>query len=344
MKQILTSALLLFIISAFHACKFDGGVVYKNVTGKAGELIVVMSKAAWNDTTGSLVRHTLAQPHPALPQDEPLFDLINVPPEAFKDIFKSTRNILQTRISSVFDTCGINFQNNLWAFPQTCIQIQARNTPEFDSLFRLNTDKILAHYLKGEIDRSTLNYEKYYDRTVFNYLQKNLNLTLNVPPGFSITKKDKNYTWIRYETPEISQGIFLFTYDYTSDSTFTPGYLTSKRDSMLRLYVPGPTENSYMSSEKRIDPIFKVSEHYTNYAAEMRGLWRVENDFMGGPYITLSELDAQRQRIVEAFGYVYAPGKNKRNLLRQVEAMIYTLKFENQDLNDKINSQVKMGN
>jgi hypothetical protein len=65
---------------------------------------------------------------------------------------------------------------------------------------------------------------------------------------------------------------------------------------------------------------------------------------MGGPYISLAELDATNQRVVVAFGYVYAPSKDKRNLLRQVEAMIYSMKFNEQAKNDKIRSQINMGN
>jgi hypothetical protein len=108
--------------------------------------------------------------------------------------------------------------------------------------------------------------------------------------------------------------------------------------------IPGPTDGSYMTTEKRVDQVYNVIEHNKNYASEMRGLWRLEGDFMGGPYISLAELDASNQRVVVAFGYVYAPSKDKRNLLQQVEAMIYSMKFNNQDKNDKINSQVKMGN
>ena len=72
----------------------------------------------------------------------------------------------------------------------------------------------------------------------------------------------------------------------------------------------------------------------------MRGLWRLINDYMGGPYISLAELDAAGQRVVVAFGYVYAPSKNKRNLLRQVEAMVYSLKLNNQAENDKLKEQL----
>jgi hypothetical protein len=70
----------------------------------------------------------------------------------------------------------------------------------------------------------------------------------------------------------------------------------------------------------------------------------VEGDFMGGPYINLSVLDASKNRVITLDGFVYAPKYNKRNYLRQVEAMMYSLELPDQKKNDKINSQIKMGN
>ena len=94
-----------------------------------------------------------------------------------------------------------------------------------------------------------------------------------------------------------------------------------------------------MATETRLDQIQNITKYNGNYASEMRGLWRVKNDFMGGPYISLAVLDESNQRVIVAFGYVYAPSKEKRNFLRQVEAMIYSLKLNNQDENDKLSKQ-----
>jgi hypothetical protein len=344
MKQFFALVASFLVILILSSCGDPGRPVQKNVTGKPGEMIVIMSKDAWKDTSGSLIRHKLAQPYPSLPQDEPMFDLINVPPDAFRDLFKTTRNILQTSISSYFDSCGIQFQNDIYAYPQTVVQIQARNTNEFDSIVRLNSERIISSFLLGEKRRMNINLDKFHDKAIFTTLLKDLNLTVKIVPGFFIAKKSNNFIWLRYETREIGQGIIIYSYPYISDSTFTYNFLLGKRDSLLRHNVSGPTENSYMAIEKRVDSQFHIIEHNKNYAAEMRGLWRLEHDFMGGPYISLTELDASSQRIVEVLGYVYAPSKSKRDLVKQVETMIYTLKFEGQEKNDKINSQIKMGN
>lgn len=51
-----------------------------------------------------------------------------------------------------------------------------------------------------------------------------------------------------------------------------------------------------------------------------RGLWEMEGDAMGGPYV--------RKRVgqVTVLAFVYAPESKKRNLMRQLEAALYTIK------------------
>jgi len=316
----------------------------KNITGTASELVVVISKESWDGAPGKLIRETLAQPHVGLPQDEPLFDVIDVPHAAFKPIFKSTRNILRTSISTNVEIEGISFKDDVWAYPQATVMIQAKTPESFSALFEKNQDKILSYFLAAEKERLAMNYKKFYEKGVFNVLNEKYGVTMKVPPGFEIAEQKKDFIWYRYETPEISQGIVLYSFPYDSDSTFTANYLVAMQDKVLKENVPGPLAGSYMTTEKRFEQTHSVREHNGNYSAEMRGLWRVENDFMGGPYISLAELDASNQRIIAAFGYVYAPSKDKRNLLRQVEAMIYSLQMNDQAKNDKINSQVKMGN
>jgi len=330
---------ILLLVAAMVSCKNDGTVLRKNITGKAGEMVVVISKKSWDDSPGKLIRETLAQPHIGLPQDEPLFDLIDVPHEAFKDIFKSTRNIIQTSISSNVEQPGISFTDDVWAYPQATVQIKAKNKKQFEEIFNENKESILSYFVSAEKKRITNIYKNNYEKAVYNVLDRDFGVTMKVPPGFRIMEQKEDFIWFQYDTPEIFQGIVIYTYPFVSDSAFTVNYALPIRDSILKAHVPGPTDGSYMTTEKRIDQEFNIFKHNGNYASEMRGLWRVENDFMGGPYVALSELDVVNQKVISAFGFVYAPSKDKRNLLRQVEAMIYSLKLNNQAENDKLNKQ-----
>ena len=334
---------IILVVILFQSCSNDQ-VLHQNITGKANEIVIVISDDSWKGQPGELLRSSLGQQHVALPQSEPVFDLISVPHDAFKKIFKTTRNIIQTSISSTVENPGVSMKDDVWAYPQATVEIKAKNAQQFEELFNENSGKIISYFLSAEKKRLTMNYQRYYEKSVFNTLNNNFGLTMVVPPGFTVARLKDNFIWLRYETPDISQGIALYTFPYASDSTFTLNYLLAKNDSTLEINVPGPTEGSFMTTEKSVDQVFNVFEHNKNYASEMRGLWKVQNDFMGGPYVSLAELDASNQRVVVAFGYVYAPSKDKRNLLQQVEAMIYSMKFNNQAENDKINSQIKMGN
>lgn len=321
------------------SCNSESTVMRKNITGKAGEMVIVISKDSWEGKPGEILRKTLAQPHIALPQDEPLFDLIDVPHEGFKSIFQTTRNIIQTSISANVDKPSVTFTDDVWAYPQATVQINARNADEFVTLFEKNKQKILSYFLAAEKERLTMNYSKTYENGVYNVLNKDFGITMKVPPGFQIKSQKKDFIWFQYDTPEIFQGIVVYTFPYVSDSAFTVNYSLPIRDSLLKKFVPGPTDGSYMTTEKRLEQIQNITRLSGNYATEMRGLWQVENDFMGGPYVELSVLDAANQRVISAFGFVYAPSKEKRNLLRQVEAMIYSMKLNNQADNDKLNKQ-----
>ena len=86
-----------------------------NVSGKAGEVMVVIDKDFWEGALGDEVRAVLTDEVPYLPQREPLFNLSNVPLTGFSDLFKVHRNILLTQVDPQLDSTGIFFHKDVWA-------------------------------------------------------------------------------------------------------------------------------------------------------------------------------------------------------------------------------------
>ena len=64
---------------------------------------------------------------------------------------------------------------------------------------------------------------------------------------------------------------------------------------------------------------------HNEFAMEARGLWYMENDCMGGPFVSISRVDTETNQVIVAEGFVYAPEKMKRGLIRRLEASLYTL-------------------
>lgn len=347
MKRAMLKSLVLFLsFLSLGSCNLDKGARMETITGKSNEVVIVIGKEIWKGEVGSLMRRVLAQPQSSLPQSEPIFSLVDVPPEAFINLFKSHRNIITVKISSTFTEPKIEFVRDTWAYPQVVVNIQASSAENFEELFTANGEKIIGYFLKAEKERLKKTYLDSHEKSVYNVLNKEFEIKLYVPVGFKLVKKDSSFAWIRYDTPLITQNIFVYTYPYESDSAFTNKYLVAKRNQVTRQNIPGPTTGSYMTTEMRLPQDVNYLTYQGNYACEMRGLWKVENDFMGGPFISLTVLDPSKKRVVTVEGNVYAPKNNKRNYIRQLEAMIYSLEFseKNQKVNDNLNKQLKSGN
>jgi len=91
--------------------------------------------------------------------------------------------------------------------------------------------------------------------------------------------------------------------------------------------VPGPSDGSYMSFEMDAPLYSKVMTHKGHYTREIKGLWEIQNDFMGGPFISWSIIDEKHKRVVTVFGFVYAPKYKKRDHIRKVESLLRTVDF-----------------
>ena len=88
-----------------------------------------------------------------------------------------------------------------------------------------------------------------------------------------------------------------------------------------------------MTTDKEfLKPVSKTLPDFpAGYAVETRGLWNVVGDFMAGPFVSYSIVNPESDKIITAEGWVYYPNKDKRDLLRQLESILYSLKFVNKD-------------
>ena len=83
-----------------------------------------------------------------------------------------------------------------------------------------------------------------------------------------------------------------------------------------------------MATERRIAPTVKTLRVGGRTIVEMRGLWQMEGDIMGGPFVSHTIVDTLRGVTLTAEAFVYAPGEQKRNIIKRLEAALYTLSLE----------------
>lgn len=137
-----------------------------------------------------------------------------------------------------------------------------------------------------------------------------------------------------YETPTTTQSVVVHYFDYNGENYFNKDSIISIRNNLTKEKVKGPASGTWMTIEDRAPVEYTTFRFRERNYAMLRGLWTLENGFMGGPFVTLVTKDELNSRFVMVDGYVYAPNDDKRELLRQVEAILYTISF---DLDDQKN-------
>jgi len=321
----ITLSILAFSLLFLASCKMkDGKTLMPNVTGKPGEVVLVIDGKQWENTVGEGYRQQFQHIHPLLPQDEPLFDLINIPYSAFSKIFKTHRNIVLTKIDKSYKEPKILIQRNTWAKPQLVVNVLAKDDSTMAQLIREKGHILVEKILETERQRYLTQYKKFNNKGAMESLKRKFGATLAVPDGYSLDVDTTNFAWLAYEKPDMFQGVFVYTYPYQEGMSMYDRL--EKRTEFTKRFVPGEAADSYMDVElKYATPSQRKVQFNGKTFTEIRGLWRVENDYMGGPFINLSYVDTTNNRVVVADGFVFAPRGDKRNYLRQVEAILYSL-------------------
>jgi hypothetical protein len=320
--------LVVFILLPGMSCKQkEHRALLPKVNGMPGEVLMVIDNYLWDSPLGNFFSETFNQPFEVLPADEPIYDIIHIPWNGFSKLFKSHRNIVLIKISDENKEPRILVQNNVWATPQLVLNIVGPNDKSLIAYLEQNQEKLIDLLNVSELNRTIGNYRKNMAKGLDEVLKTNHKIGITVPFGYKLDVDTSDFVWISHEVSDMTQGVLIYHYPYTDSNTFTLEFLLSQRDFFTRTYVPGPTKGSYMTTEHSFPVNFRENVKDGQYMVELRGLWKTEKAFMGGPFISHTILDEKRNRIVTAEGFVFAPGLDKRNYIRELSAILQTVEI-----------------
>ncbi len=332
-KSWFTVIVLVFAMIFVSSCsqKKEKSAISRSIGNTSEILVVVQNEKQWDGKIGKAIRDYFGEIQYGLPQAEPIYKLSHITVSSFNEMFQKHRNLLIVDINSKAKKGVVEFVKDRWAKPQRVFKITAPSTDEFLKTFETHKKRMMQEYNQAERERILTVFRPSNDIKVVEKLTKTFGLKMVVPKGFYVAKQKPGFMWIRKEAVSYSQGLVVISVPYEDTTQFSRKSILARTTDYLMRYVPGPTQGSYMSIDmKNMPPKTKVvTDFFTDYAVEMRGLWRVEHDFMGGPFVSYTFVDWRKNQIVTIFGYVYQPNKAKRNLLRQMEAIIYSTRFYN---------------
>jgi hypothetical protein len=295
-----------------------------SVIGRAGELLVVIDKGKWDSALGDTLRYVLAAQIPNVTQEESYFDLIQTQDDKFKGVYKNHRNLLIVNIKPSAKP-SLSFKEDAWASPQLVGYLVAPSVDSMINLVLREGEAMRNKFAFKEVERWAKINQKTPNRKVTDALKSKHNYWVSVPSAYSLDVNKDHFVWIASETADVTLAVIGWDYPYTSKDQLTDENLIKKRNEVVKENVPGPVAKSYMRTEDVLAPISSEFVYKGRYFKQISGLWKLENAFMGGSFVSLTTVDDERKRIITVEGFVYAPRKEKRNYLRQLEGILYTL-------------------
>lgn len=316
---------ILIVAVVLVSCKDDTSKKQRilfDSQGKINDISVVVDNENWQGRIGEAIREVLTKPVYGLPQDEPTFNINQIPPQVFSDFITRTRTVLKIEIGK---NAGISILDNVYAQPQKVILITGKTKDDIINILNENATKIIETFRNIELaERQRMMRKALYNTKT---IKDKLGVDIEFPNAYRIAKDDGDYFWIRRDIRTGTLNLMLYELPYNaiqkSDSVINT--IVSIRDSIGKKYIEGPVEGSHMSTEMAYTPFHGETILDNKPTLETKGMWQVKNAFMAGPYVNYAIEDKINKRWIIAEGFAFAPSVEKRDYMFELEAIIKTI-------------------
>lgn len=329
---ILSQIAIITILCSCESKSGNGEVFKSSVTGKNGEVLVIINDDIKADTAGRYITAMLNDNYLGLAAAEPIFDVQTVPHGYFNETMAKFRNIIDVVVADTISKDTLMCFDDMWARPQAYISIKAKSKASLLKLVERNHIKVVSYLSKSERDRMIAYNKRIQHFAIQSELSEKWGMDIIIPNTFTKCnpKNKEDMSWIRIDTDESNVNLLTYDFPYVGEGSLSMPYILNKRDSLLRENIEGP-DGSFMCTEVRFgldETLYKSGKYRGMEVAELRGLWRMEGYAMGGPFILRAHHDTINNRIIVTDGFVYYPSRDKkRNLIRQLESIMYTMKI-----------------
>lgn len=324
MRHIILVLFSFFLVTSCNNGNSKSQRVLSKSSGNLNNVSVVMGNEMWKGRVGDAVREVLAAPVDGLPQDEPLFNMNQIPTSVFSGFVKKNRTVLKIEKS---EEPAIKIARDVFARPQMVVVISGKNKTEIINTIKSNSAKIISAFKSEELKEKQRRIKLSLHKN--NTLKEKLGISIQFPTAYRVAEEDDKFFWLRKDIDTGTTNLMLYELplDALKQNDSTINNIIKIRDSISKIHIPGPTEGSYMITENAYSPFLFETIIDNKPALEARGIWKVENAFMSGPFIACFIEDKINNRLVVVEGFAFAPSVNKREYMFELEAIIKSIKL-----------------
>jgi hypothetical protein len=160
-------------------------------------------------------------------------------------------------------------------------------------------------------------------------IRKKFNIQINVPNKYKLVSSGRKFIWLKKEITSGNLSLIFYQIPFSSikDNPSALKRIAKIRDSIGRIYIHGAVPRTRMVTETAFSPFLSKTKIFNKPTFETKGNWELLNDFMNGPFVNYAILDQSNNRILVIEGFCYAPSKQKRDLMFELESIIKSVQF-----------------
>ena len=310
--------LLALTASVLSSCG-DGATMKPRSSGEPYDVVVVSNDSRVRTILSRMLETLLS----GLPQQENAFDVSHAADGSSLQAYRYARAIVVADIDAQrHSATRLRYEKDVYASPQMIVYLE---TPSADSLIADHTrigGSLRALLGRFETNTALRHLRKSHSPAREKEVEKAVGCRILVPADLVKTKSGDHFIWLSDDGSSSVRSICIYSAPGTDVSV---DRLTALRDSVMRVNIKGETDAMYLTTERRIAPSLRTIKVGGRMVVEMRGLWQMQGDIMGGPFVSHTIVDTLRGRTITAEAFVYAPGESKRNIIKRMEAALYTL-------------------
>ena len=263
-----------------------------------------------------VVRGQLTTYMAGLPQPEPWFDVVVTDSTGFQRNGQTMRSVVMVDVDpAATERTVLRYERNVYAAPQIVVHVV---TPSYEALH--NEMPALGPRLRTLLNGAERSWEmaflsSHHAMEPTQMVERMFGAKMWIPVEMKASMQTDSFLWLSNDAAEGMCNICVYRIPSADTARFV-----AVRDSVMLRNVKGETDQMHMTTAPF--PLqWQQANDSTSWVA--RGLWEMEGDAMGGPFVArvMPQSDGS---VVVAEAFVYAPEGKKRNLLRRTEAALYT--------------------
>lgn len=351
---------VLLVLSSFYSCMNNtkhNPLTKPIAISRTNDLVVISDKSLITSEIGDTFKYFFESAYPITPNPEPLFKtryftyneldaqplrrqlrsyiiLVNLQ-DTSSDVTKLFyKDLGKVRVNKMLENEGSNvvYAKDKWARDQLIVYIVGKNSDDLIGAIGRNfstvTDKIHAH------DESQIKSATYFqgeNGIIGVRSKKTLGINIKIPKDYiqALFKEDEKLIWVRRDSKKAVSNFIVKAIEYKDTSQFNKKYVIKLINDFGK-YVTSDTKSSKLIVNDKDLPVLEYSKNINgNTVIELRGIWEMTDDFMGGPFVAYLIKNKDTNDLAFVLSFVFAPGKDKKEYLQQMMTIANTLQFEN---------------